>query len=277
MVKTLLLVNIIVFLVDAAFSGATRGAALAPHAWGAFSVDQGIFGFQIWRVVTYQFLHASFGHILFNMIGIYFLGNLLEPQLGSRKFLAFYLLCGIGGALVMTLLVLVAPGFLGAGTSTPVVGASGAFYGIVAGLMTTMPNMKLRLFLLPFEFTVKQFGAFILILAGITLLTGGHNTGGEAVHLGGALIGWLLARNLKCLDWAERGVSVVKPTRGGFGKRRRFKVVSGGKMGKKRAKSDDATPTRDDVDAVLDKIAKSGIGSLNTRERSILERARKDL
>jgi len=275
MVKTLILINVIVFLIDSVLFGSSRATAFAPMSWAAFSVEQGVFGLQVWRVVTYQFLHGGFFHLLFNMIGIYFLGNVLESQLGPRRFLAFYLLCGIGGALLITLLVLLVPDFLGVTAWTPVVGASGALYGLVAGLMTVMPNVRVRPLFLPFEFSIKQLGGFFLVLSALALIAGGRNAGGEAAHLGGALIGWLLARSPRSLDWANQGVSVIKPKRGGR-RRSQFKVVSGGKA--RAAKSaTSGPPSREEVDAVLDKIAKSGIGSLSANERDVLERARKDL
>ncbi|MEZ6192352.1 MAG: rhomboid family intramembrane serine protease [Phycisphaerales bacterium] len=67
-------------------------------AWGYFSAATAILGGQVWRFVTFQFLHASFGHILFNMLGLYFFGPMVESHLGSRRFLAFYLLCGVASA-----------------------------------------------------------------------------------------------------------------------------------------------------------------------------------
>ncbi|QQL45163.1 rhomboid family intramembrane serine protease [Sulfuriroseicoccus oceanibius] len=275
MVKTLILINVVVFLIDSVLFGSARAAALAPTSWGAFSVEQGVYGLQVWRVVTYQFLHGGFFHLLFNMIGIYFLGRVLEAHFGERKFLAFYLLSGIGGALLLTLLVLLVPDLLKVSPMTPVVGASGALYGLVAGLMTVMPNVRVRPLFLPFEFSIKQLGGFFLVLSVLALLAGGRNPGGEAAHLGGALIGWLLARNPRSLDWANRGVSMIKPKRGGR-RRSKFKVMSGGKATAAKP-STSGPPTRDEVDAVLDKIAKSGIGSLSTKERDVLERARKDL
>ena len=275
MVKTLLLVNIIVFIVNGVLASGLRSADLAafgPYGggWGVFSVEKGILGFQFWRVLTYQFLHHGFFHLLVNMLGLFFLGPLVEERFGSRRFLAFYLIAGSGGAVLYTLLELLIPALMPGDVTSPLVGASGCFYGIVAALMVFNPTQRLRLLLLPFEFTVRQLGWFILIIAGLSVLVGGNNAGGEAAHLGGALFGWLFSRNPQWLDFADRGVSVIKPSR-----KKRFRVVDGGK--KSGPKKKGAAPTREEVDAVLDKIAKTGISSLSAKEKAILEQARKDL
>lgn len=275
MVKTLLLVNIIVFIVNGVLASGARSSGLAafdPHGggWGVFSVEKGIFGLQIWRVVTYQFLHSGFFHLLGNMLGLFFLGPMVEERFGSRRFLAFYLIAGCGGAVLYTLLELLIPALLPGHFSTELVGASGCFFGIVAALMVFNPSQTLRLLFLPFEFTVRQLGWFILILAGLRVLVGDGNAGGEAAHLGGALFGWMFSRNPQWLDFADRGISVIKPAR-----KKKFRVVDGGRKGAPKKRG--AAPTRDEVDAVLDKIAKSGIGSLSAKEKTILEQARKDL
>ncbi len=274
MVKTLILVNIIVFVINGVLASGTRFSGLAgigpSGGWGYFSIEKAIYGFQIWRLFTYQFLHAGLFHLIFNMLGIFFLGPLIEDRLGSRRFLAFYLIAGCGGALLFSLLELTVPWVMSGGVMTPLIGASGCFYGIVAALMIFFPFQKIRLLLLPFEFTMRQFGGFILIMAALTVFVDGSNSGGEAAHLGGALLGWLLCRNIQWLDWADSGILVLKPKR-----KKKFRVVDGGKKGAPKKRG--APPTRDEVDAVLDKIAKSGIGSLSAKEKAILEQARKDL
>ena len=78
--------------------------------WGYFSVTEGIHRFQIWRWLTYQFLHHDFWHLLFNMIGLYFFGPLMERWWGSRRFLGFYLMCGFSAAATIHP-ALLCPGF----------------------------------------------------------------------------------------------------------------------------------------------------------------------
>ncbi len=114
-VKGLLFLNIGVFLVEVFLDlGVTFGKL------GAFTIQEGLFGFQVWRLITFQFLHANLGHLLFNSIAIYFFGAFVEQQLRSRAFLLFYLLCGVSGALGYATLVSVSNTYLDVG----VVGAS---------------------------------------------------------------------------------------------------------------------------------------------------------
>ena len=75
-----------------------------PEMWGYFSVNTAVLHFQVWRFITFQFLHANFTHILFNMIALYFFGPLIETYLGSRRYLAFYLICGIAGPIMYMVL-----------------------------------------------------------------------------------------------------------------------------------------------------------------------------
>ena len=73
--------------------------------WGAFTIRSALMEFRLWEFVTFQFLHGSLGHVLFNSIGIYFFGPWMERWWGSKKFLLFYLLCGAAGAAFFTLLM----------------------------------------------------------------------------------------------------------------------------------------------------------------------------
>ncbi|NRB28615.1 MAG: rhomboid family intramembrane serine protease, partial [Roseibacillus sp.] len=85
-VKWLLWTNIGVFLVGVFLNWAATFEQL-----GAFTVREGLFGFQLWRLITFQFLHADLGHLLFNSIAIYFFGSFVEQEIRSRGFLVFYL------------------------------------------------------------------------------------------------------------------------------------------------------------------------------------------
>jgi membrane associated rhomboid family serine protease len=101
---------------------------------------------QPWRLIGYQFLHSRemFWHIIVNMFGLYFLGPGLERSWGSRKFLAFYLICGASGGILYSLLVRV--GLPGGG---PMVGASGAVLGVIAACAILFPHIVLVFFVFP--------------------------------------------------------------------------------------------------------------------------------
>ncbi len=119
MVTWLMAINCVIFLLDGVLIDSLRGGGAAPKHFGAFSVDQAVYGFQLWRWITYQFLHADLMHLIFNMIGLYVFGRLLEQWWGSRRFLAFYLLCGTSGAVLFTIVVLVAPELIVGASSAP--------------------------------------------------------------------------------------------------------------------------------------------------------------
>ena len=125
-VKWLLLVNLGIYFLD---------LSLMNHPlrnFGAFTIQSAVFEFRVWEFVTFQFLHGSLGHVFFNCMGIFFFGPFLERWWGAEKFLIYYLLCGVAGAVFFTLLVFV--GLLGDRFQTPLVGASAGIYGILTGV-----------------------------------------------------------------------------------------------------------------------------------------------
>jgi len=103
MVTILIIINCVVFVLDQILSSGSRVPEwMSPRLMGRFTINEAVEGLQVWRVFTYQFLHAGFMHILFNMIGLFFFGRMLEQWWGSRRFLAFYLLCGVAGVVPYT-------------------------------------------------------------------------------------------------------------------------------------------------------------------------------
>ncbi len=199
----ILIVTVLVGFVDAILTGSMRGGVVSPSRWGQFSVAEGLAGFQLWRVITYQFLHAGIFHLLFNMIGLWVFGGLIERWWGPRRFLAFYLLCGVGGALVFALSSLM-PGLAMVTTDSTLVGASACVLGCVVGCMMKYPKQQLGLFLIPISFTIFALGAVYLALDLLEVLAGGRSAGGAVAHLGGAMTGFLLIRKPAMLNWAER-------------------------------------------------------------------------
>ena len=124
-----------------------------------FSTENAIYGLHYWRLIGFQFIHAGFAHLLFNMIGLYFFGPLVEQYLGGKRYLAFYLLCGIFGALLYLILNLggtimsgvAIPGFLINDTLTPLVGASAGVFGILLAGAFLAPNIKVLVLLFVFQ------------------------------------------------------------------------------------------------------------------------------
>ncbi|GIW74412.1 MAG: hypothetical protein KatS3mg103_0934 [Phycisphaerales bacterium] len=170
--------------------------------WGHFSTLRALFGLEVWRFVTFQFLHANLLHLAFNMIGIWFLGRLVEDQLGPKKYLAFYLVCGIFGGLMYLLLNLAGtilgvrvPGVLLNDPATPLIGASAGVFGVVMACAYIAPNAVIQLLLPPIPMRMKTFAYGYVALTAVMLLMGSANAGGEAAHLGGAIAGFYFIRN----------------------------------------------------------------------------------
>lgn len=163
--------------------------------------------FHFWQPVTHMFMHGGFGHLFFNMYSLFIFGSVLERVWGTKKFLVFYFVTGLGAALVHTgvewiqmqsLISKAAEGSSAAMASihamkmTPTVGASGAIYGVLMGYAMLYPDSVLTLIIPPISLKAKWF---VLIFAAIELLTGVTGTGGgiaHFAHLGGLIFGFLL-------------------------------------------------------------------------------------
>lgn len=255
-VKWLLILNVGIFLVDM-----FTHRALAN--WGVFSVRSALMEGRVWEFITFQFLHASVGHILFNAMGLYFFGPWMERYWGSRKFLVFYLLCGIGGAAFYTFLSAV--NILPFGMNSYLLGASAGIYGILVGIAVTAPEMRVA-FMLVIEMTMRQMALVMIAIGVLSIVFEWDNAGGEAGHLGGVLVGYLLMRYPKLISWAQprdAEVNIIRPK--AFSRRRAEAKI------KPRTSVNLKTST--EVDAILDKMLEKGRESLTDEEREILKRA----
>ena len=163
--------------------------------------------FKPWQIITHMFMHGGFWHIFFNMYTLFIFGTVLERIWGTKKFLVFYFVTGIGAALLHTgvqfieaqvYMSQIADGSQQAAAAyqalkyTPTVGASGAIYGVLLGYGMLFPNDVLQLLFPPVALKAKWF---VLIFAGIELLTGvfgTHDGVAHFAHLGGMLFGWLM-------------------------------------------------------------------------------------
>ena len=264
-VKWLLIVNLGVFLVALLLD--FREASVE---FGKFTIREGIAGVQVWRLITFQFLHGDFGHLLFNSIAIYFFGAFVEQQLRSRAFLVFYLLCGVAGALGYAALVSISDAYRDVG----VVGASGGIFGILVVAAMIAPDMRVQLLFPPVTLTMRLMAILMLGWGLLVVVTGGRNAGGEAGHLGGALAGFLL--------WKVpvlRGLlaNLSRPGGRGPGKRLAFpiRITKSEKRYEKklRPKSSVSGAEAGEVDRILDKINEHGLQSLTAEERELLARA----
>lgn len=204
-------INVAVFIVDGMLGGRLTGI-------GEFSKITAINDLQLWRFVTFQFLHVSISHIFFNMLALYFFGPMIEEYLGARRYLVFYLLCGVAGA-VMYLLMWAVGFFDGPaghqmGANTPLVGASAGIFGVLIAAASVAPNTTIVLLFPPIPMKLRTLAWIMLGIAVYTVWTNRGNAGGEAAHLGGAALGALLIRNPQWLNFAN--THRKRPRRGFF-------------------------------------------------------------
>lgn len=287
-VKNLLIINILMYLATITLDrfGIDMTSLFGLHFYKAS-------GFRVYQFITYMFMHGSFGHLFFNMFALWMFGNTLENLWGSKRFLLFYMVCGIGAGLCQELVQYVQFATSLADYSNVnlggqivsmdsylnmmnTVGASGAVYGLLLAFGMMFPNSMIFLyFLIPIK--AKWF---VIGYAVIELLLGLRGVGNVAhfAHLGGMLFGLGLI-----LYWRKNG------TRGG---NFNFKLKDKIRDWKERrnvdytpfeeVKDEERVPRDDgeynrqkaekerDVDAILDKISKNGYASLTDEEKEFL-------
>lgn len=256
-VKILIIVNVAVYLVQMiAGMGFTRMFGLVPA--------DAIGGLRLWQFVTYMFLHGGFFHLLFNMFMLWMFGSELERSWGPEMFIRFYCFTGVGaGAL----------SWITAPSSTiPIIGASGALFGILLAYAMAYPNRQVLVYFL-FPVKVKYLVIFLGLMNFFAAVQ--YSTTGIAhfAHLGGLLFGYIYLRWFGRSTWVSSGSG----TRLGAGwwpsgwreayrkwqVKRRLQVID---LEKKR----EAT-RRHEVNVILEKIALEGMENLTARERKMLE------
>lgn len=186
-IRVLITINVAVFLLQA-LGGETLNRLLVDVF--AFYPEWQTALLQPWRMVTYMFLHASGFHLLFNMLWLWWMGRAVEETLGPRTFTVLFLGSGIGGALLDVLLAQLFG-------IAYVIGASGAVFGVMVAFAMLFPTAPIMLILLP-PIQARYLVAGMIAL-NILLLNGDDNVA-QAVHLGGAGVGYLLMR------WQQQGL-----------------------------------------------------------------------
>ena len=284
-VKTLLLTNTAVFILMWSFGSFHIGEigfrrifdeffGLMPlGTWDAPFKN----GFMPWQLITYQFVHADFWHLFFNMVfGLWMFGMEVEHAWGSKKFLIYYLSCGVVAGISQLVLSPIFEPALG-----PTVGASGAIYGVLIAFAAIFPDRYIYLyFLIPLK--VKYF-VMILIVFGV-ISVGGQGNVANLAHLGGALGGYLYIlydrrrlisgrKNTGTFQSWMASAPWSKPssTAGDVVDAKVFDINES-KSFESKEKPIDAQKRIDDI---LDKISRSGYQSLSEEEKKILFEASK--
>ncbi len=227
-----------------------------------------------WTLLTYFFTHEDPFHILFNMLFLYWFGRLVDEYLGNRRVVNLYLLGGIVGGIAYVAIYNLVPYFHERVAGSVMIGASGAAFAVVFGAATLLPNYSFHLlFFGPVR--IKYIALFYLILS--FAQSTGSNAGGNIAHLGGALLGFIFIKQL------QRGSDLGKPLDGlTTFVRNLFKPKPRPSMKvtyRSQTKTTytsmtpDGFPDDDEVDAILDKISKSGYESLTREEKQKLFKA----
>jgi len=178
--KNLLIINIILYvatLINENFMIVTFGlfSPASPY-------------FRIWQIVTHMFMHGSFWHIFFNMYALFIFGTVVEQIIGSRKFLIYYFVCGLGAAFLhMGVQALQAANLM-----VPTVGASGAIYGVLIAYAMLFPDSKLTLIFPPISLSAKVWVIIFVVIELATGIIGTADGVAHFAHLGGMLLGFLL-------------------------------------------------------------------------------------
>ncbi len=240
-----------------------------------FSTGKAFFQLEIWRLIGFQFLHGSLAHLLFNMLGLFFFGGIVEGYLGSKRYLAFYLITGMFGAVAYLFLNLIGflgvyylnikmPGALTVDIFTPLIGASAGVFGVLMAVGFLAPMTTILLFfVIPMRVRTAAYGMVAFAAIDVFILAG-VNAGGSAAHLGGAIAGYYFIRHTHLLrdflDFFGFGEKGPRPKKAGSKKPKKSRLPR-------------RSPSAEEIDRILDKVNDEGIHSLSNAERKALRRA----
>jgi len=275
--EKLIAVNVLVFLLVNLIPVLFGSSSDAIMRW--FELPSDFFSFlsQPWSVVTYSFFHGGFGHIFWNMIVLYFFGRIFFNLFDKQKFIAIYFLGVILGGLLFMLAYNVFPAL--SNSNVPLIGASAGVTAVLIFICTYIPNQEVRIIF--FNAKLWQVGAFFILKDVVTLATG-SNVGGMFAHLGGALLGYVYARQLfKGRDIGEGFIKFLNSIGDLFKTKARkaplktvYKKNTTKRTGSKVDYDKETRQRR--IDAILDKISKSGYESLSQAEKDFLFKAGKE-
>ncbi len=264
----LLLINVVVFLVlmlarTFSFLFQTDGDILALVI-AKLSLPPSLSNILIqpWSLITYMFLHVDFFHILFNLLVLFWTGKLFVEYLGNDKLIATYLLGGLTGALIYILSFNIFPVFASVGGSAHLVGASAGVIAVLVAVATLLPDYTV--FLIIFGAVRLKYIAIVSILLYAISIPNG-NAGGELAHLGGALFGFVMIKQLRNGRDLTKWMTALLQFN--FKKKPQMKVV------RNTNKTNASVASEELVDRILDKINKSGFDSLTKDEKEILYKA----
>lgn len=287
-IKNLLIINVGVFVLQLIFDNLMFGGVpgwyflnkyFALNPLTGFDVFGQPFNFQIWQIITYQFMHADFMHILFNMFMLWMFGIEIEHIMGSRKFLLYYLLCGIGAGLLH---VLFSP--LLSDTLAYTIGASGAVFGVMIAFAMFFPDRYIFIyFLIPIK--AKYLIAILVVFEFLSVNE--PSVVAHLAHIGGAVTGFIFLlldkRNNFSFNTFLNTFKKSKPfdsyrgfRNSRFSRPKNDDEIEDAKFyDMNNSKKDEIIVTQEEIDRILDKISQSGYQNLTEREKKILFEASK--
>jgi membrane associated rhomboid family serine protease len=282
-IKNLLIINVAVFFIQMIANNLMLGGQplwYVLNMWFALNPISEGFNFQIWQLITYQFMHGGFSHILFNMFALWMFGMEIENIWGSKKFLIYYLVCGVAAGMAQL--------FISPLYSSPAItiGASGAIFGVMIAFAMLFPDRHIFLyFLIPIR--AKYLIGFLFILEIFWIGDAGSNVA-HLAHLGGALAGFLFIMFDKSIDVPlkrmlnisgyQRGNTFNNPFSGLSDKfKKRSQNIQDANYYDINHKKEGEEITQAEIDAILDKISQSGYQNLSEREKKILFEASKKM
>ncbi len=207
----------------------------------------------VWQLITYMFLHGGFLHVAFNMFALWMFGSQLEQTWGTKRFVRYYFITGVGAGLINIA--------FNVGSSIPTIGASGAIFGLLLAYGVTFPN---NLVLLYFFIPIKA-KYFVMIFAALEfLMARSYTMDGVAhfAHLGGMAIGLLYLK----------GGVLLHPLRSGF-RRKRTEAREARQVKLEMRRLADIQAIRSEVDYLLGRISRVGYENLTEEEKARLEEA----
>lgn len=303
--KSLLIINVVVFVLCVLYGGGAGGDLKLNDVFGLHFILAP--DFQPYQLLTYMFMHGGWDHLFFNMFALWMFGCVVENVWGPKKFLFYYIFCGVGAGLCQELaqyghylvegignvqtvalnnglrtVMLPVEDYLNMWTT---VGASGAIYAILLAFGMIFPNERIFIFPLPIPIKAKWF---VVMYAGIELFSAFSNSGdgvAHLAHLGGMLFGFFLIKYWKRHPYSGFGDYGTTKGRQFFDNMRsswenRSHRSSGGSQpfgnqSRTQRETDwdyNARKKREqeEIDAILDKIRKSGYDSLSRDEKQRL-------
>ena len=255
-----MLLNVLFFLLNITSS--------AYMDWLQLSPNLGTFITRPWTLLTYSFIHSGFFHLLWNMVLLFYAGRLLVNLFTDRIFINNYFLGVISGGLIFIGSYALFPVF--SGTYPPMVGASAGVMAVFIFICTYTPNQEIRFFFVNLK--LKYLGLAFFFLDVIQIPYG--NAGGHLAHIGGAVLGFFYARQLGV--GRDIGTGFENVWQAVF-KRKQLKTVYRAPQNKSTTtKKRDDSNHQNKIDAILDKISKSGYDSLSKEEKDYLFRTGKE-